>query len=94
MSQARSENGSTSEILGHLEAYEKTSEQCRRYASLKANVEKERQSVQLHIYERVKAEYDQKMLAVEQDLKKQRETPRGEDPGITGQTIRAGRALP
>lgn len=73
MSQARSENGSTSDILGHLEAYEKTSEQCRRFASLKANVEKERQSVQLHIYERVRAEYDQKMLAVEQELKKQGE---------------------
>ena len=74
MSQSRSENGSTSDILGHLEAYEKTSEKCRRYASLKANVEKERQSVQLHIYERVRAEYDQKMLAVEQELKKQRES--------------------
>lgn len=74
MSQARSENGSTSDILGHLETYEKTSEQCRRFTSLKANVEKERQSVQLHIYERVKAEYDQKMLAVEQGLKKQRES--------------------
>ncbi len=74
MSQARSENGSTSEILGHLEAYEKSSEKCQRYASLKANVEKERQSVQLHIYERVRAEYDQKMLSVEQDLKKQRES--------------------
>ncbi len=74
MSQARSENGSTSDILGHLEAYEKSSEKCQRYASLKANVEKERQSVQLHIYERVRAEYDQKMLSVEQDLKKQRES--------------------
>jgi hypothetical protein len=73
MSQASSENGSTSDVLGHLQAYEKTNEQCQRYASLKANVEKERQSVQLHIYERVKAEYDKKMLAVEQDLKKQRE---------------------
>ena len=74
MSQVRSENGSASDILGHLETYEETSEQCRRYASLKANVEKERQSVQLHIYERVRAEYDQKMLAVEQELKKQRES--------------------
>ena len=74
MSQARSENGSTPDILGHLETYEKTSEECRRCASLKANVEKERQSVQLHIYERVRAEYDQKMLAVEQEMKKQRET--------------------
>lgn len=74
MSQARSENGSTSDILGHLETYEKTSEECKRCASLKANVEKERQSVQLHIYERVRAEYDQKMLAVEQELTKQRET--------------------
>ena len=73
MSQASSENGSTSDVLGHLQAYEKTNEQCQRYASLKANVEKERQSVQLHIYERVKAEYDKKMLVVEQDLKKQRE---------------------
>ncbi len=77
MSQARSENGSTPDILGHLEAYEKTSEQCRRYASLKANVEKERQSVQLHIYETVKAEYEEKMLAVEQDLKKQEELLQG-----------------
>ena len=74
MSQARSENGSTSDILGHLETYEKTSEQFRRFTSLKANVEKERQSVQLHIYERVRAEYDQKMLAVEEDLKKQRKS--------------------
>ena len=73
MSQARSENGSTSDILGHLEAYEQTSEACRRYASLKANVEKERQSVQMHIYERVRAEYDEKMLAVEQEMKKHRE---------------------
>jgi len=77
MSQAPSERGSTSTILGHLEAYEKTNEQCQRYASLKANVEKERQSVQLHIYERVRAEYDQKLLAVEQDLKKQREDLEG-----------------
>jgi hypothetical protein len=73
MSQARSDNRSTPDILGHLETYEKTIEQCQRYASLKDNVEKERQSVQLHIYERVKAEYDRKMTAVEQDLKKQRE---------------------
>lgn len=74
MSQAPSESGSTSSILEHLETYEKTSEQCQRYESLRANVEKERQSVQLHIYERVRAEYDQKMLAVEEDLKKQRES--------------------
>ncbi len=73
MSQSHSENGSTPEILGHLEAYEEMSEQCQRIASLRENVEKERQSVQSHIYEKVKAEYEQKMLAVEQDLKRQKD---------------------
>ena len=73
MSQPHSENGSTPEILGHLEAYEKLSEKCRRYTSMRENVEKERQSVQMHIYEKVKAEYEKKILAVEQDLKQQKQ---------------------
>jgi pSer/pThr/pTyr-binding forkhead associated (FHA) protein len=73
MSQAHSENGSTPDILPHLEAYEQMSEQSERFASLKENVEKERQSVKLHIYERVKAEYEEKIQTVERELKKQRE---------------------
>ena len=73
MSQARSENGSTPDILGHLESYDKANERYRRFASLKENVEKERQSVQEHIYEKVKREYEEKMLAVEQELEKQRD---------------------
>jgi hypothetical protein len=71
VSQANTEEPSTSDILGRLEAYEKLSGECQRYASLKANVEKERQTVQLQIYERVKAEYEEKMSALEKDLKGQ-----------------------
>ena len=70
VSQGRSGKGSASEILGHLDAYEKLTRETRRYASLKANVEKERQTVQLQIYQKVKAEYEEKMAAVEKDLKK------------------------
>ncbi len=73
MSESHSENGSAPEILGHLEAYEKMCEERRRFASLRENVEKERQSVQTHIYEKVKAEYEKKILVVEEDLKKQKE---------------------
>jgi hypothetical protein len=72
MPQARSEKRSAQDILGQLEAYEKLREACQRYASLKENVEKERDSVQPHIYEKVRAEYADKMLALEQDLKKQK----------------------
>ena len=70
MSHARSEIHSTEDILGWLEAYEELSERHQRYASLRENVEKERESVQLHIYERVRGEYEDKMLALDQDLKK------------------------
>lgn len=78
MSQALSENGSTPDIRGLLKAYEEMSVQRERYASLKENVEKERRSVQLHIYERVKTEYEDKMRSVEQDLEKQKELLEGE----------------
>ena len=71
VSQANTEERSTSDILGRLEAYEKLSGECRRYASLKANVEKERQTVQLQIYERVKEEYEEKLSVLEEDLKEQ-----------------------
>jgi hypothetical protein len=73
MSKAHSEDQSTPDILGQLEAYEQLTEQFERYGSLRENVEEERQSVQVHIYERVKAEYEEKIQAVEADLKKQRE---------------------
>ncbi len=73
MSQVHSERSSSHNIMGNLENYDKANEQYRRFASLKENVEKERQSVQVHIYEKVKREYEEKMLAVEQELKKQRE---------------------
>jgi hypothetical protein len=71
MSQAPSGRRSTQDVLKQLQAYEELSERCRRYASLKENVEKERGSVQKHIYERVRQEYEAKMRALEQDLKKQ-----------------------
>jgi hypothetical protein len=77
VSQASAEERSTSDILGRLEAYEKLSDECQRYASLKANVEKERESVQLQIYERVRAEYEEKLSALQKDLKEQ-ETLLGE----------------
>jgi hypothetical protein len=71
VSLASAEERSTSDILGRLEAYEKLSGEYRRYASLRANVEEERQSVQLQIYERVKAEYEEKLSALQEDLKEQ-----------------------
>jgi len=71
VSQANTEERSTSDFLGRLEAYEKLSSEYERYTSLKANVEKERQTVQLQIYERVKAEYEKELSALEKDLKAQ-----------------------
>jgi FHA domain len=71
VSQVCSENTSQPDIIGNLEAYEKLKEQYRRYGSLKQNVEKERKSVQLHIYERVSAEYQEKMSALERNLEVQ-----------------------
>lgn len=73
MSQAHSENGSFPDIVGELETFDQLSEQHRRYASLGDNVERERQSVKRHIYEKVKAEYEARMRSVEEDLKRQRE---------------------
>lgn len=71
VSQGNSGRNSASDIQGHLEAYEKLTRECRRYALLKENVEKERKTVQLQIYEKVKAEYEEKLAAVEKDLRKQ-----------------------
>jgi len=71
VSKASGEEHSTSDILGRLEAYEKLSGEYQRYASLQANVEKERESVQLQIYERVKAEYEKKLSALQKDLKEE-----------------------
>jgi hypothetical protein len=68
-----SENGSYPDIFAELETYEKASERRKRYASLSKNVEKERQSVKTYIYEKVKAEYEEKMRAIEKDLSTQRE---------------------
>ena len=71
VSQASAEEPSASDILERLEAYEKLSSECQQYRRLRANVEEERETVQRQIYERVKGEYEEKLSALEEDLREQ-----------------------
>ncbi len=65
------DQGGVLEVSGHLEAYENLKRECSRYAVLLENVEKERGSVQPHIYEKVRAEYERRRSALEEKCGKE-----------------------
>jgi hypothetical protein len=70
LSQAGAEAEETSDVLQQLEDYEDMIEQHGRYASLLEKAITHRQSVQNHIFEKVREEYEARKISLEKDREK------------------------